>query len=153
MTKKQKAKRKKSERLEYQLKFFASREQYPTRESAIEAVNRARALFLETGEETDGVRIVGRWRNPDNANPLHANWKTTEDSGQSLPEFHRTLHGVRGALRGAVDTTPETKVLVKRIERERKQRSDRMKLYHAKVRQIQQFRHCSYLEARRFYAR
>jgi hypothetical protein len=52
--------------------------------------------FLYFGKKR--VRLIARWRNPDNKNPLHANWKTTDDPGQSVEDFYTTLHGERGAL-------------------------------------------------------
>jgi hypothetical protein len=87
------------ERLQYQLRFYVDREMYPTREEADRAKDRARKVFLQSGQEIEGVRIEARWRNPDNRNPAHANWKTTEDPGQSLMDFWQSLGRGRGALR------------------------------------------------------
>ncbi len=87
------------ERLQFQLRFFVDPRKFTTPEARDAAVQKARAHFMRTGKELKGVRIEGRWRNPDNANPRHANWKTTNDSGQSLFEFWRTLGKGRGALR------------------------------------------------------
>lgn len=88
-----------SERLQYQLRFFADRSKFKTREEAEAAIKAARAKFLRTGKESAGVRIVARWRNPDNQNPRHADWKTTEEPGQNLFDFWKTLGKGRGALR------------------------------------------------------
>lgn len=87
------------ERLQYQLKFLVDKKQFKTKDAAEDAIADARRHFLTTGKESSGVRIVARWRNPDNRNPLHAEWKTTEDAGQSLYEFWTTLGKGRGALR------------------------------------------------------
>lgn len=87
------------ERLQYQLRFFADRRKFKTRDDAEEAIKQTRAHFLDTGRSIPGVRIEARWRNPDNRNPRHADWKSTTDSGQSLMEFWKTLGRGRGALR------------------------------------------------------
>lgn len=87
------------ERLQYQLTFIVSRKAAATREEAEELKARARKHFLRTGKEMQGVTIKARWRNPDNRNEQHANWKTTDDPGQSLYEFWRSLGKGRGALR------------------------------------------------------
>jgi hypothetical protein len=89
----------KSERLQYQMRFYVDKQKFKTAEAQQNAVRVARKRFLETGRSTAGVRIVARWRNPDNKNPRHADWKTTEDSGQSLHGFWKTLGQGRGALR------------------------------------------------------
>ena len=44
--------------------------------------------YTDEGEETSGVHLIGKWRNPDNKNPKHSNWKTTDDEGQTLEKFH-----------------------------------------------------------------
>ena len=88
-----------SERLEYQLRFFVDPKKFKTKAEVDRAVKEARAHFLNTGDSIPGVRIEGRWRNPDNHNPRHANWKSTEDLGQSLYGFWSTLGKGRGALR------------------------------------------------------
>ena len=87
----------KSERLQYQLYFFIDKEKLKLRggmsvavASEI-AVKEAKRHFLATGKSIAGVRIVARWRNPDNKNPLHANWKTSDDPGQSLEGFYKTI--------------------------------------------------------------
>jgi hypothetical protein len=89
----------KSERLQYQLRFYVDRKRFKTPEEQDAAIKKGRRQFLQTGRSIAGVRIVARWRNPDNRNPLHADWKTTEDSGQSLHGFWKTLGQGRGALR------------------------------------------------------
>jgi hypothetical protein len=62
---------------------------------------KALRLFFETEgeEEFPGVRIVAQWRNPDRR--ISRNWRSTEDASQSLPDFYKTMHGSRGALRQA----------------------------------------------------
>jgi hypothetical protein len=89
-----------SELLQYQIGVYVNRNIYKTDASAELARVRAIRAFLRTGKSIRGVKIVGRWRNPHNRNPRHANWKTTEQPGESLYEFWNTLHGARGALRG-----------------------------------------------------
>lgn len=89
----------KSERLEYQFRFYVDRKKFKTPAAQQNAVKQARAHFIATGRGISGVRIVARWRNPDNKNPRHADWKTTEDAGQSLHDFWKTLGKGRGALR------------------------------------------------------
>lgn len=89
----------KSERLQYQLRFYVSAKRFKTPEARDAAIKSARRLFLQTGRSIAGVRIVARWRNPDNKNPRHADWKTTEDPDQSLHGFWKTLGQGRGALR------------------------------------------------------
>lgn len=89
-----------SEKLQYQVAAYVNRNIYKSDASAERARVRAMREFLRTGGATvRGVKIVARWRNPDNRNWRHKNWKTTEDPGESLQEFWETLHGSRGALR------------------------------------------------------
>jgi hypothetical protein len=88
-----------SEPLEYQVGIYIDSEVYPTKEAQAKAHKKAMRHFIRTGEEINGVRIVARWRNPDNKNERHSNWKKTTNAGQSLADFHYTLHGQRGALR------------------------------------------------------
>lgn len=90
----------KSERLQYQYAYRVDNRLYPTKEEKLEAIRKAKTQFLRTGNSTvRGVKIIVRWRNPDNRNPRHANWKTSEDPGQSLFEVWETLGKGRGALR------------------------------------------------------
>lgn len=72
---------------------------FPTPAERDAAIARAWAHYLRTGREIAGVKIIVRWRNPDNRNPAHADWKTSEDSGQSLFDVWKTLGKGRGALR------------------------------------------------------
>lgn len=88
------------ERLEYQVQCRMDRKKFPTMDKARAAQQKAMEHFLETGRSIGGVKITARWRNPDNKNRKHSEWKTTEDSGQSLGAFWKTLHKTRGALRG-----------------------------------------------------
>ena len=80
-----------SERLDFQFFFFLDPKKFKTAEDREEATKKARKHFLQTGKSIAGVRIVARWRNPDNKNPLHANWKTSDDPGQSLEGFYKTI--------------------------------------------------------------
>ena len=87
------------EKLQYQLRFFVDRKAAKNREDVDRLIKKARAHFLKTGESIPGVQIEARWRNPDNRNPAHANWKDTTDANQSLYDFWDTLGKGRGALR------------------------------------------------------
>jgi hypothetical protein len=90
---------KKSEVLQYQVAAYVNARRYKTPEARERARDKAMRQFLRTGRQTvPGVKLVARWRNPDNRNWRHANWKTTEQPGQSLYDFWGTLHGQRGAL-------------------------------------------------------
>jgi glucan biosynthesis protein len=95
----------KSERLQYQLRFYVDFKKlkiagdFPKEVAAKIATEEARRRFIATGKSIPGVRIVVRWRNPDNRNPRHADWKTTEDPDQSLFGLWKTLGQGRGALR------------------------------------------------------
>lgn len=90
----------KSERLQYQYayeidpKLAAGK----TKAEVMAIVKRAKTHFLATGESIKGVKIIIRWRNPDNPNPRHANWKSSEDPDQSLYDVWETLGKGRGAL-------------------------------------------------------
>lgn len=88
-----------SERLQFQLRFFVDPKIFKTREAVDKAVKDARRHFLATGRSIRGVEIEARWRNPDNRNLRHADWKETTDPGQSLYDFWKTLGKGRGALR------------------------------------------------------
>jgi len=92
----------KSERLETQLIFKLDPRKWgkKTKREQQQAIKEARANFMQSGYSgVPGVKIEGRWRNPDNRNPVHANWKYTTDEGQSLHDFWKTLGKGRGALR------------------------------------------------------
>lgn len=135
----------KGESLEYQLAYVVRRKEHP---NVPRAKREARLYFLRTGENIPGVRIIAKWRNPENKNPLHANWKTTEDPGHSLMDFWLTLHKDRGALQGLalIDDREEVQrasVVVKQSA---------MKAYHEKVRSLRQ-PGWSYKRARRAYRR
>jgi hypothetical protein len=61
-------------------------------------LHQAASHAIRTGEELPGVQLIGRWRNPENKNPLHSNWKSTQMDGQQLtgPKgFFATIHGAR----------------------------------------------------------
>lgn len=89
------------ERLQYQLRFFVDAKVFKTKEAADDAVRRAKEYFYRTGKELKGVRIEGRFRNPDREGVHAARWKTTNDPGQSLDEFWRTLKRAFGQGRRA----------------------------------------------------
>jgi hypothetical protein len=92
--------RKISERLEWQISFAIKKSLLKER-SAAEIRREALEYFRDTGEELDGVKIRGKWRNPDNKNPKHRAWKFSDDGDQSLEGFFRTI---RPALRKALAT-------------------------------------------------
>jgi hypothetical protein len=85
-----------SERLQYQIAVYVDRVKFKSDAAAEKARVRAIRHFIKHGESIDGVKIVARWRNPDRK--VGREWKTTEDAGQSLEDFHQTLHGASGAL-------------------------------------------------------
>lgn len=93
------ASRGKSERLQYQFLYKIDKKKFPTKAEAEAATRKAKQHFLRTGHSIAGVEIIVRWRNPDNRNPSHADWKTSEDSGQSLFDVWKTLGKGRGAIR------------------------------------------------------
>jgi hypothetical protein len=47
--------------------------------------------WLATGDLPRGVELDVEWRNPNNKNPRHANWKSSTDSDQSLEAARDTL--------------------------------------------------------------
>jgi hypothetical protein len=87
-----------SEALEYQVGIYIDTSVHPKAADDPKEVariqRRAMRQFLEDGTEINGVRIVGRWRNS-----VKRGWRKTTDAGQSLEDFHQTLHGARGAFR------------------------------------------------------
>lgn len=87
------------ERLQYQLRFAVDKKRFPTKGDRDNAIAAARKHFLKTGESLPGVKIEARWRNPDNKNPRHSEWKHTTDPDQSLYGFWASLGRGRGALR------------------------------------------------------
>lgn len=126
---------KKSERLEYGLRYEIDRTRFAG-EDLNEVKQRAKDHFLKTEGKSQlhGVHIIGRWRNPDNKNPLHSDWKTTDDPGHSLSAFYRTFHGQRGALR-QLATLPTPRVPAKPIAAPSK-RVTAMKKYWSAIRKI-----------------
>jgi hypothetical protein len=123
--------RRKSERLEFGLKWRVDRRKFEG-EDVGAVVSRARKHFFDTGGEVlPGVQLEARWRNPDNRHPQHRAWKTARTPGE-VRQFYRTLHGRRGALRAAdlpaaesgVKVEPQTKV------------SRRMQAYWRKIRKL-----------------
>lgn len=92
----------KSERLETEFAYRVDGRLYPTKSEWMAAIRQAKTEFLRTGRSTVlGIKVIVRWRNPDNSNLRHANWKSSEDAGQSLEGVWRTLGpgSGRGALR------------------------------------------------------
>lgn len=134
-----------SETLEFVPAFVIERTKH--RNIAL-AKHRARSHFLMTGEDIEGVHLIFKWRNPENKNPLHANWKTTEDAGQSLHDFWVTLHRDRGALQRWMEVP-----YFEEIERERKQvKKTAMQHYHETVRSLRK-PGWTYARARKEYRR
>lgn len=108
-----------SERLQYSFGYVIDPRLWPDRDEA-KAI--ARDIFFRTegaGPYPKGIRLIARWRNPDNRNPRHANWKTTEDDGQNLIDFYFTLHGQRGALRAAAIQSRQDMKTVRQVRRAR----------------------------------
>lgn len=177
MAKKKSKKPRRSERLQTQASYKVSRAMYPTKEAAAAAVRDARRAFLRDGVEIPGVHTVIRWRNPDNKNPAHADWKTSDDERQSLQDAFNTLHGGRGALRGMqgrqeslpFDVAPRVADEASRSSKAKRgwetrrikaarsadvsrRRSAALRRYHANVRALlNRSSGLSYLEARRIY--
>jgi len=119
---------------------------------ARKAVQAARAHFLNTGESIPGVKIIIAWRNPDNRNPLHANWKTSDDPDQSLHEAWTTLHKAKGAFRQMAEQAlqePIEPASVRKVIR-----SSAMVKYHSEIRAIRE-KHprWNYARARKAYKR
>jgi hypothetical protein len=95
--KKSGAKRRDNERLEYGVGAKADPSMFPAGTDLRYVADMARRKFYLTGEQTRGVHLIGRWRNPDKkfGNP---DWKTTEDEGQTLAEFRGTILNRIGAV-------------------------------------------------------
>lgn len=151
MAARKKPKKRKSELLQYKFKYQIDKRRFPTPDDARRAVQLARDQFLIDGSEIPGVHVIASWRNPNNQNPEHANWKTSDDVGQSLSEVHRTLHGARGALRQLTTVIVRTPQVAK-IEQRRITRSAAMKTYHERVKALRGPR-MSYAQARAKYSR
>lgn len=119
--------------LEVRLKFKVSRRLYPTPELRDEAVNRARQHFIATGQEIEGVQVIGEWRNP-----LRSvnSWKSTEDTGQSLGGFHDSLNIGSSNLGYKLLDAEEPVFYGPGPLPPESIRSSAMKLYHAAVRAI-----------------
>lgn len=64
---------------------------------------RAMKKFFDSGgtEQLKTVKVVARWRNPEDSGTRAQMWKTTEDPGQTLDEFYDTFHGSTGPLAAA----------------------------------------------------
>lgn len=128
MPKGKRGKRRKSEKVVVGITVLVDRAIYPT--GRVSIAEQARREFLETGEEMEGVKIIGRWKNPNNKNPRHSNWKTSEDDGQSLGGFHKTIIqriGIGARNLPLFPTEPEERA---KVERTREQRSTAAKLGH-----------------------
>lgn len=64
-------------------------------------------MWLESGELPEGFELRVEWRNPDNRNPRHADWKSSDDGDQSLDAARDTLN--RGDWLTGVDIQWEEK--------------------------------------------
>jgi hypothetical protein len=84
-------KKRRSERLVYKQTARFRNPALFAGENLAEVAKHAWARYLETGEQTRGVELIGSWKNPNNKNPLHANWKRSTDRKQSLEGFRRTI--------------------------------------------------------------
>jgi hypothetical protein len=114
----------KSERLEFRIGVKSIDPRILRGHDRADVATAAVKHFIRTGEETPGVKLVGRWRNPDNKNPLHKNWKTSEDDSQDLDGFYRTIvqrtHAKASRFKGFEPTmTPAEKRQAKRTFEER----------------------------------
>lgn len=107
----------KSESLVYGMRVRVNPRMFPGRDLASVA-SEAKARFLEDGEETDGVRIIGRWKNPNNRNPRHANWKYSSDADQSLEGFFETILQKVGATSSSITLKPVKPEQLKRAKSE-----------------------------------
>jgi hypothetical protein len=58
-------------------------------------MHQAASHFIQTGEQLEGVQLIGRWKNPENKQQRHQNWKTSDFDGQTLGGFFDTIHGAR----------------------------------------------------------
>jgi hypothetical protein len=95
--------------------------------------------FYATGEELLGTHMIIEWRNKNNKNPLHANWKTSDDPGQSLGGPKGAFATLHGSMQRALDFEPEDIPVVKKrgpvVSTEK--RSAAMKQYHSDLGKIQ----------------
>lgn len=121
------------ERLERKLVFRVSRELLQDGGNATEIAREARRYFVETGQETEGVHVIGMWRNPDNKNPLHSNWKTSDDDGQSLEGFYRTIVQRTGM---SAESPAQRERTIGVITTPTNTRSTAMKAYHKQLNEI-----------------
>jgi hypothetical protein len=138
--------KRKSESLQWKVKYrFTARYLRETGQTPAEARIAALKYFEENGEELPGTHIIVSWRNKNNKNPLHANWKTSDDQGQSLggPKgAFATLHGsmnraLHTPFREVSGTTPPAAPGPGRAARETfETRSNAMKQYHSELRAI-----------------
>lgn len=130
MAKKKKA-RSDREWLQFGMSAQVARAAFPAGADLEKIAEDARVRFYRTGRTTRGVKLIGRWRNPANRNPLHSNWKTSEDNGQSLKGFFTSIiqrtgaaadmPEVKRAIRSeAARKGAETKRRKKREEEEKK---------------------------------
>jgi hypothetical protein len=87
-----------SERLEWQISFGFSK-RLLAKNTPAELRRQALEYWEEYEEVMPGVKIIGKWRNPNNKNPRHAAWKYSTDSDQSIEGFFTTI---RPALRKAL---------------------------------------------------
>ncbi len=101
---KRKPKKRKSERLERRIRYRISPKLAAQWNGDLAGIRRAALQhFRSHGEEMKGVHIIQEWRNPDNKNPKHRAWKTSDDDGQTLEKAFATLHG---SMQTALDYEP-----------------------------------------------
>jgi hypothetical protein len=141
---KSRGKRKKSERLEWKISYKISPALLrSTGATPFQLRRQALLHFQATRRQMPGVHIVVKWRNPDNTNPRHSNWKSTEDANQELRGFPDALTAAFGTLHGSLEEALSIEPEETRERKERRPvqiptatRSERMKTYHAEVREI-----------------
>ena len=125
----------KSERLVSKVRYQISRRLLET-DSAENIRARALEYFEEHGEEMPGVHMIGLWKNPDNRNPKHANWKSSDDADQSLAGFFNTIHGAMQKARAHAGPVKERTPRKPITEEARQSRSTAMSAYHTRLREI-----------------
>jgi hypothetical protein len=122
MSKRKKAKPRESESLIWKMTARVDPSAFPgvdPRDVGRQAIE----LYSKTGVETPGVQLIGHWRNPTNRNPLHKNWKTSRDRGQSLGGFYRTIIERTGADPRQITFDYQTNAQLERAKRVFEKRS------------------------------
>lgn len=83
-----------NERLQWQFLYWFNPEIYRTAAEREEAIALLQEVWWRTSgrvNRIEGAKMEVQWRNPDNRNPLHADWKTSADPGQSSADAFATL--------------------------------------------------------------